>query len=132
MAKYMVTFMPVNRSTMVDEGTTLAEAARQADVFIKNLCGGEGVCGQCRVQIVSGQAEADEQAKAFNADTRTMGISNAKAIPLAVAMPTRKAVYRPGPAVTARQDTASRSIFNASNKASSIARTFVECGSSPW
>ena len=65
MAKYQVTFMPVNRSTMVEEGTTVAEAARQADVFIKNLCGGEGVCGQCRVQITSGNAEPDEQAKAF-------------------------------------------------------------------
>ncbi|HDM10712.1 MAG: DUF4445 domain-containing protein [Deltaproteobacteria bacterium] len=65
MAKYMVTFMPVNRSTMVEEGTTVAEAARQADVFIKNLCGGEGVCGQCRVQITSGNAKPDEQAKAF-------------------------------------------------------------------
>ncbi len=65
MAKYMVTFMPVNRSAIVDEGTTLAEAARQADVFIKNLCGGEGVCGQCRVQITAGNAEADEQARAF-------------------------------------------------------------------
>jgi len=65
MAKYMVTFMPVNRSTMVDEGNTVAEAARKADVFIKNLCGGEGVCGQCRVQITSGKAQADEQARAF-------------------------------------------------------------------
>ncbi|MBW2124816.1 MAG: DUF4445 domain-containing protein [Deltaproteobacteria bacterium] len=43
----------------------IREAARQADVFIKNLCGGEGVCGQCRVQITSGKAEADEQARAF-------------------------------------------------------------------
>ncbi len=65
MAKYMVSFMPTNRSAMVEEGTTIAEAARQADVFIKNLCGGEGVCGQCRVQITSGKAEADEQARAF-------------------------------------------------------------------
>ncbi len=65
MSKLMVTFQPDNRSTMVDAGTTIAEAARQADVFIKNLCGGEGVCGQCRVQIISGKAEPEEQAKAF-------------------------------------------------------------------
>ncbi len=63
--KYIVTFMPVNRSTVVEEGTTILEAARKADVFIKNLCGGQGVCGQCRVQISSGRVEVDEKTKAF-------------------------------------------------------------------
>ena len=65
MAKYMVNFMPVNRSTFVEEGTTISEAARKADVYIKNLCGGQGVCGQCRVQIMSGKVEINEKTKAF-------------------------------------------------------------------
>jgi len=65
MAKYMVTFMPVNRSTIVDEGITISEAARRADVFIKNLCGEQGICGQCRVQVISGKVEMEDKIKAF-------------------------------------------------------------------
>ena len=65
MEKYSVKFLPGDRSVEVDEGTVIAEAARQADVFINNLCGGEGVCGQCRVRVVKGRVEAEEQAKGF-------------------------------------------------------------------
>ncbi|MBN2125728.1 MAG: DUF4445 domain-containing protein [Deltaproteobacteria bacterium] len=63
MGKYSVTFLPNDVSIDVEEGTTIAEAAQQADVFISNLCGGEGVCGKCRIQISKGRAEADEHAK---------------------------------------------------------------------
>ena len=65
MKKFTVNFIPYNRSIEVEEGTTIAEAASLAEVFINNLCGGEGVCGQCRVQITNGEAEAETQAKAF-------------------------------------------------------------------
>jgi uncharacterized 2Fe-2S/4Fe-4S cluster protein (DUF4445 family) len=65
MGKYSVKFLPDNISVDVDEGTTVAEAAHQADVFISNLCGGEGVCGKCRIQISKGRAEAEEHAKSF-------------------------------------------------------------------
>ena len=63
--KYQVNFMPINRSTFVEEGTTIAEAAQKADVYIKNLCGGQGICGQCRVQIISGKVELEDKSKAF-------------------------------------------------------------------
>ncbi len=65
MKTYTVNFLPDNLSVEVEEATLIAEAAQQAGVFIKNLCGGEGVCGQCRVQVTSGIAEAEEHAKAF-------------------------------------------------------------------
>ncbi len=65
MAKYIINFMPVNRSAIVEEGTTIAEAARKAGVFIKNLCGGQGICGQCRIQIISGNFEIEDKTKAF-------------------------------------------------------------------
>lgn len=65
MGKYSVKFLPDNISVDVDEGTTVAEAAHQAEVFISNLCGGEGVCGKCRIQISKGRAEAEEHAKSF-------------------------------------------------------------------
>ncbi len=49
----------------MEEGTTIAEAAQRGDVFINNLCGGEGVCGECRVQVLKGEARADESITAF-------------------------------------------------------------------
>ncbi len=63
MKKYTVKFLPSDNSIEVDEGTTIAEAAQEVDVFINNLCGGQGVCGKCRVQIAKGRAEADEHAR---------------------------------------------------------------------
>jgi uncharacterized 2Fe-2S/4Fe-4S cluster protein (DUF4445 family) len=63
MGTYNVKFLPNDISVDVEEGTTVAEAAHKADVFITNLCGGEGVCGKCRIQISKGRAEAEEHAK---------------------------------------------------------------------
>jgi uncharacterized 2Fe-2S/4Fe-4S cluster protein (DUF4445 family) len=63
MGTYSVKFLPNDISVDVVEGTTIAEAAQQADAFISNLCGGEGVCGKCRIQISKGRAEAEEHAK---------------------------------------------------------------------
>jgi len=65
MKKYIINFFPSNQSTEVEEGITIAEAAQQADVFINNLCGGQGVCGKCRVQVIKGKAEAEENAMGF-------------------------------------------------------------------
>ncbi len=65
MKKHRVKFLPNERTVEVEEGTTLAEAAQRGDVFINNLCGGEGVCGECRVQVLKGEARADESLSAF-------------------------------------------------------------------
>ena len=65
MSQYTVTFFPNDVSVDVEEGATLAEAAQKADVFISNLCGGQGVCGRCRVQISKGKAEAEDHARAL-------------------------------------------------------------------
>jgi uncharacterized 2Fe-2S/4Fe-4S cluster protein (DUF4445 family) len=65
MKTYTVHFLPADISVEVEEGTTIAEAAQRVEVFINNLCGGEGVCGRCRVQVTKGRAEAEEHAKGF-------------------------------------------------------------------
>jgi len=65
MQKNTIHFLPADKSVEVDGGTTIAEAAQNADLFINNLCGGEGVCGKCRVQVSKGLAEAEEHAKGF-------------------------------------------------------------------
>jgi uncharacterized 2Fe-2S/4Fe-4S cluster protein (DUF4445 family) len=63
MTTYRVTFFPDEKTVEVEEGTSIADAAREAEVFINNLCGGEGVCGGCKVQVTAGEAEAEEQAR---------------------------------------------------------------------
>jgi uncharacterized 2Fe-2S/4Fe-4S cluster protein (DUF4445 family) len=68
MKKFTVSFSPNNLAVEVEEGATIAEAAQIADVFINNLCGGEGVCGQCRVQVIKGKRAPNEKAKSFFSD----------------------------------------------------------------
>lgn len=65
MKKFTVTFRPYDLAVEVEEGQSLSEAARKADVFITNLCGGEGVCGQCKVQIKSGAFSLSDHARGF-------------------------------------------------------------------
>ncbi len=65
MKTYKVTFLPEKKEIEVEEDTTLLQAAEKADVFINNLCGGEGLCGECRVQIVSGNAHPDKHTLGF-------------------------------------------------------------------
>ncbi len=65
MKKHRITFLPDEASVEVDKDTTIAAAAQRADVHINNLCGGQGVCGECRVLIRKGEATADEKASAF-------------------------------------------------------------------
>jgi uncharacterized 2Fe-2S/4Fe-4S cluster protein (DUF4445 family) len=39
----------------VPRGTTILAAAREAGVYVDSLCGGDGVCGRCRVIVREGQ-----------------------------------------------------------------------------
>ena len=72
MGNHTVHFLPADRSVDVADGTSIAEAAQQADVFITNLCGGEGVCGKCRVQVTKGRANADAHVKGFFSQDQMM------------------------------------------------------------
>jgi uncharacterized 2Fe-2S/4Fe-4S cluster protein (DUF4445 family) len=65
MKRYRVKFLPYEKTVEVEEDTTIAEAAQRGDIFINNLCGGEGVCGECRVQVLKGEASADENISTF-------------------------------------------------------------------
>lgn len=50
-----VIFQPYGVSAEVAPGTSILEAARRADVHIRNDCGGQGVCGGCRVEVRRGE-----------------------------------------------------------------------------
>ena len=51
-----VQFMPDDVRIEVPAGTTILSAAASAGVFVNSLCGGDGVCGRCRVIVRSGRA----------------------------------------------------------------------------
>ena len=65
MTKYSVTFLPDNKQIEVDGNATLLSAAAQAGVIINSLCGGDGLCGECQLQVISGKAPADKNAIIF-------------------------------------------------------------------
>jgi uncharacterized 2Fe-2S/4Fe-4S cluster protein (DUF4445 family) len=65
MKQHRVTFLPSRKFIDVDEGTSVLEASQRADVFVNNLCGGEGVCGECRVQILKGDFQSSDRLSAF-------------------------------------------------------------------
>jgi len=58
-ASYRIRFLPEGQETSVAEGTTLLEAAREAGVYVGAICGGEGVCGKCRVIVREGEVEGE-------------------------------------------------------------------------
>jgi uncharacterized 2Fe-2S/4Fe-4S cluster protein (DUF4445 family) len=49
-----VTFQPSGRAVFVLPGTRLIEAAVSAGLIVDSPCGGEGLCGKCRVRVISG------------------------------------------------------------------------------
>jgi uncharacterized 2Fe-2S/4Fe-4S cluster protein (DUF4445 family) len=60
MESFKVRFLPSEETVEVEGGTTLMEAAEKAEVHINNLCGGKGVCGNCRVKVTNGKMRADK------------------------------------------------------------------------
>ncbi|WP_417910445.1 ASKHA domain-containing protein [Candidatus Electronema sp. PJ] len=49
--KHTVTFMPDNITTLVQQGDTLLSAAAKAGIYVHACCGGDGVCGKCKVHV---------------------------------------------------------------------------------
>ncbi|MFA5276113.1 MAG: ASKHA domain-containing protein [Candidatus Omnitrophota bacterium] len=58
MEKFKVTFYPKNKSIEVPKDTTILSAAISAGISINSACGGDGVCGKCKVLIKSGKVAA--------------------------------------------------------------------------
>jgi len=57
MSKCKVTFLPHNRTVEASEGDSLIRTALQAGVHINASCGGEGVCGKCRILVEDGHVK---------------------------------------------------------------------------
>jgi uncharacterized 2Fe-2S/4Fe-4S cluster protein (DUF4445 family) len=54
MSEFLITFLPEKRSVSVDRGTDLLTAAIKSGIHIYNSCGGDGVCGRCKVIVKKG------------------------------------------------------------------------------
>ncbi|MGD9059651.1 MAG: ASKHA domain-containing protein, partial [Desulfobacterales bacterium] len=57
MPNHKIVFLPYDTEITVPEGETIIHAAMEAGVHINASCGGEGVCGKCRVRIEEGMVE---------------------------------------------------------------------------
>ena len=55
MAHYSVRFMPLREAVRVKSGTSLLEAAGQAGILINSVCGGDGICGRCKMIVRKGR-----------------------------------------------------------------------------
>ena len=55
MSTCTVTFYPADKEVVVPKGTDILQAAVAAGVYIHSSCGGEGVCGRCKVIVKAGK-----------------------------------------------------------------------------
>jgi uncharacterized 2Fe-2S/4Fe-4S cluster protein (DUF4445 family) len=73
MEKFKVTFYPDNKTVEVDKGKSILSAAISAGVYINSSCGGDGVCGRCKVIIKKGQILTHPTGR-INPEERRKGI----------------------------------------------------------
>jgi len=59
MPDYKVAFSPLERTVTVAAGTTLLEAAGKARIQIDSACGGDGICGRCKMIVREGKVGGD-------------------------------------------------------------------------
>jgi uncharacterized 2Fe-2S/4Fe-4S cluster protein (DUF4445 family) len=57
MQEHKVLFKPDNKEVSVEDGGNLLQAANQAGIYLTSECGGEGVCGRCKLQVLEGSVE---------------------------------------------------------------------------
>ena len=55
--KHKIVFEPYNIEMEVEDGETVIRAAMAAGVHINASCGGEGVCGKCKILLEQGEIE---------------------------------------------------------------------------
>ncbi len=57
MSNHKIRFLPHNKEIIVPDGANLIRTAIEAGVHVNASCGGEGICGKCRVTILDGEVE---------------------------------------------------------------------------
>jgi len=59
MTECSITFWPQNKTVRVKKGSSLLEAAYKANITINNVCGGDGICGRCKMIVKSGNISGE-------------------------------------------------------------------------
>jgi uncharacterized 2Fe-2S/4Fe-4S cluster protein (DUF4445 family) len=80
MSTHTIRFLPYETAIQVQDGDTVIRAALEAGVHVNASCGGEGVCGKCRVLIEDGAVEdgiserlsAEDQEKGYRLACRAI------------------------------------------------------------
>jgi uncharacterized 2Fe-2S/4Fe-4S cluster protein (DUF4445 family) len=72
MSDVTVTFLPSNITVGVPRGESIIRAAMAAGVHINASCGGDGVCGKCRVIVESGPVDG-EPSERISAEDKAKG-----------------------------------------------------------
>ncbi len=70
MEKFKVTFYPANKTVEVERDKTILSAAISAGVYINSACGGDGVCGRCKIILKKGQVLAHPTGMVSLAETK--------------------------------------------------------------
>ena len=65
MNNYKISFPSYRKEVYALEGSSLFECIVRAGILIKNPCAGQGICGKCRIRVISGKAEASEECRHF-------------------------------------------------------------------
>ena len=73
MEKFKVTFYPDNKAIEVEKGKTILSAAISAAVYLNSSCGGDGVCGRCKVILKKGEVISQPSGR-ISLDERRKGI----------------------------------------------------------
>src|SRR5512139_1650808 len=70
MREHAVTFLPQNKTVRVAADSSLLEAAYKAHITINNLCGGDGICGRCKMIVTRGEVRGAVSAKLTREEIR--------------------------------------------------------------
>jgi uncharacterized 2Fe-2S/4Fe-4S cluster protein (DUF4445 family) len=73
MEKFKVTFYPDNKTVEVEKEKAILSAAISAGVYINSSCGGDGVCGRCKVILKKGQVFSQSSGR-ITAQERKRGV----------------------------------------------------------
>ena len=63
MSRHSVTFQPHGKTVQVEADTSLLQAANEAGITINNLCGGDGICGRCKMIVLQGHVSGKVSTK---------------------------------------------------------------------
>jgi len=70
MEKFKVVFKPSGKTAEVKKGADLLSAAVSCGVYINSSCGGEGICGKCKVIIKKGKFSTEPTGRISRAEKK--------------------------------------------------------------